>query len=181
MPEESRGAQETGGGGGALPPSPLVHRPDLWVTAILLAFCGMAWYATTLFEEVSALFADRIGPEWFPRLMIWSIVVLTLALPFEHLFVQGGRSRLDEERTARVDPMIPTTSGLLLAAVLSVGILGMVLSTMAVCALLPILWGERRAKVLVPFAILFPAAIALLFSQILGVYFEPGLIGFSLG
>ena len=46
-----------------------------------------------------------------------------------------------------------------------------------VCLLLPSLWGERRLKVLLPFAILFPTAVALLFTQVLRVYFEPGIIG----
>jgi putative tricarboxylic transport membrane protein len=46
-----------------------------------------------------------------------------------------------------------------------------------VCAALPLLWGERRWKILIPYIILFPTLVSLLFTKVLRVYFEPGLIG----
>ena len=46
-----------------------------------------------------------------------------------------------------------------------------------VCIALPVLWGERRIKVLIPYVILFPAAVTILFTQVLKVYFEPGMFG----
>ena len=49
------------------------------------------------------------------------------------------------------------------------------------CALLPLLWGERRKKILIPYIILFPASVAVLFTQVLKVYFEPGLWGPTIG
>lgn len=180
MSDGKPATQGTGEEGGALPPSSLLHGTDLWVTAILLAFCGAAYYVTTTFDEVSPLFASNIPPSWFPRLLIWSVAALTLLLPFEHLFVAGGRRRLDEDRIERISPITLLTAALLLITVLSVDILGMVLATVFVSALLPLLWGERRAKVLIPYAILFPAAVALLFSQVLNIYFEPGLLGFGI-
>jgi putative tricarboxylic transport membrane protein len=109
------------------------------------------------------------------------IAILALTLPFEHIFVRGGRGRLDEEREERVRPITLLTAGLLVVVVLSVELLGLALATVIVCAALPLLWGERRAKVLIPFAILFPTAVALLFSYVLKIYFEPGLLGFTIG
>jgi len=44
------------------------------------------------------------------------------------------------------------------------------------CLLLPALWGERRATRLIAFALLFPGAVALVFSGLLRVPFEPGLL-----
>ena len=181
MADDRPATRGSGEGGGASPPSSLIHRTDLWVAAVLLALCGTAWYLTTTFEEVSLLFRDNIPPSWFPRLLLWSIAVLALAIPFEHLFVSGGRSRLDEERTERIRPVTMLTAGLLILVVLSVELLGMMAATVVVCALLPMLWGERRARVLIPYAILFPAAVALLFSEVLNIYFEPGLLGALLG
>ena len=63
----------------------LVHFTDLWLTVLILVICGWLYYVTTTFEEVSVLLTQNIPPEWFPRLLIWTIVVLSLALPFEHL------------------------------------------------------------------------------------------------
>jgi len=180
MAEEKPGTQGSGGEGGELSPSSLIHRTDTWVMAILLAGCGIAYYLTTTFEEVSLLFQNNIPPAWFPRLLIWCIGLLALVLPFEHLFVPGGRKRLDDDRDDRVKRITLLTAGLLVIVVVSVEVLGMALATVLVCAALPLLWGERRAKVLIPFAILFPAAVALLFSKVLKIYFEPGLIGFTI-
>jgi putative tricarboxylic transport membrane protein len=44
---------------------------------------------------------------------------------------------------------------------------------------LPLLWGERRWQLIVPFVVLFPAAVMLLFAKLLGVYFNPGVLGFA--
>lgn len=159
----------------------LVHGPDLVLALVVLAACGIFYYLTTTFEEVSPLFADNIAPSWFPRLLIWSTAILALALPFEHLFVAGGRKGLDEERTDRVKPITLITAGLLLIVVLAVELVGMALAAVLVSALLPLLWGERRYKVLIVFAILFPAAVTLLFARVLKIYFEPGLFGFGFG
>ncbi|HSA91247.1 MAG TPA: tripartite tricarboxylate transporter TctB family protein [Burkholderiales bacterium] len=158
-----------------------MHRTDLAAALLILAGCGAVYYATTTFDEVSPLFADNIGPAWFPRLMLWSIAVLALALPFEHRFVAGGRRRLDEERSDRVKRITFLTAVLLFIVVAAIGLLGMALAMVLVSALLPLLWGERRYRVLVPFALLFPAAVALLFSQVLRIYFEPGRFGFAFG
>ncbi|HEX6267265.1 MAG TPA: tripartite tricarboxylate transporter TctB family protein, partial [Burkholderiales bacterium] len=151
------------------PAASWVHGPDLVLALVILAGCGILYYVTATFEEVAPLFADNIGPEWFPRLMLWSIAVLALALPFEHLFVAGGSKKLDEERTDRVKPITLATAGLLLLIVLAVELVGMALAAVLVSALLPLLWGERRAKVLIPFAILFPAAVTLLFARVLKI------------
>ena len=41
----------------------------------------------------------------------------------------------------------------------------------------PILWGERRIKVLIPYAIILPLTVTFVFSYLLGVFFEPGIFG----
>jgi putative tricarboxylic transport membrane protein len=58
--------------------------------------------------------------------------------------------------------------------------LGTFLTMIVVCLILPWLWGERRLKLIVPFAVLFPIAVTLVFNRILGVYFEPGIFGIAL-
>lgn len=158
----------------------LIHGTDLWLTLIILAVCGGLYYVTTGFDEVSQLLAQNLPPEWFPRLLIWTIVVLTLLLPIEHLFHARGKKHLDEDRRHRIKPMAMVTAGLLTLVVASMQWLGTFLAMIFLCVALPILWGERRLKVVLPFAIIFPTVVALLFTQVLKVYFEPGIFGLGL-
>ncbi len=69
------------------------------------------------------------------------------------------------------------TGGLLVLVVMSVKLIGTYFAMVLVCVLLPLLWGERRWTILIPFAAGFPTLVMLLFSKMLGVYFEPGLYG----
>jgi len=170
-----------GGEGGAGPLFPLVHRVDLWVAAVLLAFCAGAYYLTTTFDEVSRLLTQNVPPEWFPRLLIWTIAILALALPFEHRFLAQSREGLDADRKTAIPPIAVVTAVLLCLVVAAIAWIGTFYAMILVCLALPVLWGERRWKLLIPYVILFPAVIALLFTQVLKVYFEPGAIGLSFG
>ena len=98
--------------------SSLVHGPDLVLTVIILAFCGFVYYLTSGFEEVPQLLAQNLPPEWFPQLLLWTIIVLTVALPFEHLFLKAGKKELDEDRKARIKPIAIFTALLLFGVVL---------------------------------------------------------------
>jgi len=158
----------------------LVHGTDLAVTGILLAVCAWLYYLTTTFEEVSPLFAQDVPPEMLPRLLIWTIAILSLLLPFEHLLKPGGREHFDEARSVAIHRMAYFTAGLLALVVLSIEWIGTYFAIIAVCFLLPVLWGERRWKLLVPYAIVFPTAVMFLFSRLLGVYFDPGAFGIDL-
>lgn len=160
--------------------SSFVHAPDLWLALIILGVCASLYYATTRFEEVPRMLAQNIPPEFFPRLLLWTIVALTLMLPFEHLFHKRGKKHLDEDRRYRVKPMAVVTAGLLAVVVASIQWLGTFLAMIFVCLSLPVLWGERRIKVVLPFAVIFPSIVTLLFTQVLKVYFEPGIFGLAL-
>ena len=154
----------------------IIHPVDLIVAVLLLSFCAWLFYLTTTFEDVSDMFAQDITPAFFPRLLLWFIVLLTLILPFEHRLLKNGK-QLDKGRQHAVDPMVYFTVGLLLLLLLALPWLGVYLTLILVCLLLPVLWGERRWALLLPFAVLFPTVIILLFAQVLKVYFEPGVLG----
>ncbi len=179
MNSENKGDNPDGESGGTLL-SPLIHRVDLWVAFVLLAFCATAYYFTIGFDEVPALLAQNVPPEWFPRLLIWTIAVLTLALPFEHRFLEKGREGLDSDRKTPIPPMVIITSIVLCLVVASIAWIGTIYTMSLVCVVLPVLWGERRWKVLLPYAVVFPLIITLLFTQVLKVYFEPGAFGLDL-
>ena len=167
----------TGTGGESSPSrfSSLVHRTDLTLAMVILAVCGVLYFLTTRFEEVPALMSQNIPPEWFPRILIWVIVLLTVFIPFEHLMHKKGKEHLDEDRRARIKPISIYSAALLCCIILSMPWLGTFLTLILVCTLMPILWGEKRIKVLLPFAVLFLGLVALLFTKVLGVFFEPGI------
>lgn len=158
----------------------LVHTTDLVVALIILAICGILYYITTTFDAVSALLAQNIPPEFFPQLILIIIAILTLGIPFEHMLHARRGENIDSERSDRIKLMPYLTGGLLIVLVLGIPYLGMLLTMIAICAILPLMWGERRLHLIVPFAILFPLAVAYLFNKILLVYFEPGVFGIAL-
>lgn len=157
--------------------SDLVHGVDLAVAAVLLAFAGWVYYETTRFEEVPALFAQDVPPEFLPRLLIWTIVLLSILLPFEHLLKPGGRAHFHDARSRPIAKMAYLSAALLALVVLSVEWVSTYIALIVVCVALPVLWGERRWKIIIPYALVFPTIVMLLFSKLLGVYFEPGLVG----
>ena len=158
----------------------LLHTTDLVVALIILAICGVLYYVTTTFDEVSNMLAQNIPPEFFPQLVIIIIAILTLGVPFEHLLHTRRGDNIDSERSDRVK-WLPVLTGLLLVAfVIGIPYLGMLLTMVGVCATLPLMWGERRYWLIGPFAILFPLAVAYVFNKILLVFFEPGILGIAL-
>lgn len=156
----------------------LVHRVDLLLAALLLALCAWLYALTTRFEEVPDLFAQDVPPAFFPRLLLWLIALLTLLLPFERRLFGNG-PQLDKGRARPVGAMTLLTIALLGLLVLLIPLLGTYLVLIGVCLLLPLLWGERRWRLIIPYALLFPTAVMLLFAQVLKVYFEPGMFGLN--
>jgi putative tricarboxylic transport membrane protein len=161
-------------------PDGLIHPVDLVITLVILAICGALYYVTTTFEEVSDLLAQNIPPEFFPRLVMLVIAILALGLPFEHLLQRRRGGDLDSGRSQRLRPMPYLTALLLVVLAFAMPYLGTLLTMILVCLLMPWLWGERRLHLIVPFALLFPLAVAVVFARVLRVYFEPGIFGISL-
>ncbi len=171
------GSDGKGGERKATSVSSLIHWTDFRLMVVVLVVCAGLYAVTATFEEVAAMLAQNIPPEWFPRLLIGTIVVLSLVLPFEHLFLEQGAAEIDKGRSEKIKPMAMITAVLLILAVASILLFGTALAMVLVCIALPLLWGERRAKVLVPYFVLFPFAVTVLFTQVLKVYFEPGAFG----
>lgn len=157
----------------------MINRTDLIVTGILLMVCAGLYYTTAGFDEVSPLFAQDMPPERFPRMLLWVIVVLSLTLPFERWLRKEEGKVLDKARSRPVQPIVYITAGFLVLSVFAIQWIGTFPVLVLICIGLPLLWGERRLKILVPFVILFPTAVMLLFSKVLGVYFDPGALGFE--
>ncbi|HSM40820.1 MAG TPA: tripartite tricarboxylate transporter TctB family protein [Afifellaceae bacterium] len=176
VPDSGQSDGTTAGAGSR---SGLMHRTDLIVTFVILAICTFFFVATTRFDEVSNLLAQNVPPEMFPRGVLIIIMLLSLCLPFEHVLHRRRGENIDSERTERVKPMPYLTAGLLFLFVAAMPYIGTLLSTVGICLALPPLWGERRWKLILPFAIVFPLAVAFVFDRILLVQYEPGLFGIS--
>jgi len=181
MADPASSAGENEGARKTISASSLIHRTDLGLTLLILLACGTLYYFTTGFEEVSELLSQNIGPEWFPRLLIWTIVLLSLVLPFEHLMRKQQAASIDKDRSNKIKPISFITAALLACVVATIPLFGTLVAMILGCALLPLLWGERRMKVLIPYVSLFPASVAFLFTQLLKVFFEPGLWGPTIG
>ena len=165
---------------GARAPS-FLHRADLWITLVLLVICGLLYYETSTWETVVPALSQNIPPTFFPRVIIGCIIFLSLLLPFEsyHAIKQG--TDLEEDRSARIEPITFITGlGLVLIVALSEW-LGTDLSMVLACVLLPILWGERRWWRVALFATLFPLIVHLIFVEGLLVHFLPGILEPILG
>ena len=151
----------------------LIDGTDFILAVIILVVCGFLYFVSTRFEEASEQMSQNIPPEWFPQLLLVFIMALTLIIPFEHLF--KGKKVLAKDRQAKVKPISIGTAALLCAIIFLMPWLGTFITMVFVCFLLPLLWGERRLRVLVPFAIVFPGLVTLLFTKVLRVYFEAGI------
>lgn len=158
--------------------APLVHKPDAALAAVIIVIAAGLFYLTTGFEQVPDLLSQNVGPEKFPRLVLTAFVLLALGLPIEHRFVRGGRERLDSDRRRPIGTRTWLTAGLLVLIGALMPYAGTLLSLVLVCLLLPPLWGDFRPRVVVPFAIVFPLIVKLVFEDLLKVSFEPGLLAF---
>lgn len=179
-------SKETDGDGGmegarsAGPIARLIHPTDALVAVLILCLVAWLYYETTQFEEVSFLFTQNVPPQMFPRILLSIIALLALAMPFEHLLLKRSGKDIDKGRRERVKPLAWYTMAALVAIVSLSQFLGTLLTMIAVCLVIPFLWGERRLRVVLPFAVLFPLCVAFLFSVVLGVFFDPGAVGISL-
>jgi len=169
IPEDSG----SGEGRGKQSPLSLVDGTDFVLALIILVVCGILYFISTRFEKASEQMSQNIPPEWFPQLLLVFIMVLTLAIPFEHLF--KGKKLLAKDRQARVKSISIGTAALLCAIIFLMPWLGTFLTMVCICIFLPLLWGERRLRILLPFAIVFPGLVTLLFTKVLRVYFEAGI------
>jgi len=155
----------------------MINRSDLAVGLILIVICGVLYYVTSTFEEVSPLFAQDMPPERFPRMLLWIIGGLALVLPFEQALRGDRGAVLDKARSEPIHPVAYVTAGFLVLAVVAIHWVGTFLVLVIVCLGLPLLWNERRWNIIVPFVLLFPTLVMLLFGHVLGVAFETGALG----
>ncbi|MEJ1994678.1 MAG: tripartite tricarboxylate transporter TctB family protein [Limibacillus sp.] len=158
----------------------LLHPVDTVVALLILAFVGFLFYETTQFDRVSALFSQNIPPTMFPRMLLIFIAALALVMPFEHILLKRKGKNIDKDRSDTVKWITWATIIVLTVILATSEVLGTLLTLVSVCLFIPMLWGERRLRVVLPFAIIFPVCVAALFELVLKVFFAPGVLNISL-
>ena len=142
----------------------------------MIFLIGFLWFETTEFEKVPDLFSNNIPPEMFPQILLIIILGMILIIPFEHIFLKKNGKNIDSGRDKPIERSTIGTMVILSTIVASSQILGAAITIIAISIALPIYWGEKRLKVLIPYIIGFPLFVIILFNIVLGVHFEPGLL-----
>ena len=154
----------------------LLNKKDTVIAILMISLIGFLWFETTEFEKVPDLFSNNIPPEMFPQILLIIILGMILIIPFEHIFLKKNGKNIDSGRDKPVEKSTIGTMVILSTIVASSQILGAAITIVAISIALPIYWGEKRLKILIPYVIGFPLFVIILFNIVLGVHFEPGLL-----
>ena len=155
----------------------LFNITDTIIATLLVAMLVFLWLETEKFEEVSDLFAQNIPPQMFPQILLMIIGLMVCIIPFDHLFLSKSGKDIDADRKKKIKPITYGSMAMLIAIISFSEFLGAHITIFLSCLILPLFWGERNLKLLIPYVVLFPIAIILLFNVALGLYFEPGILG----
>lgn len=161
-------------------PSSLVDRFDAVLALVLILACGLLYYETTGFDRPAMFLGDNVLPEEFPRMLLWLIGALALALPFEHLLERKRHPLIREARSAAIGFTTWATIALLMVILAFAPTIGTILTILVSSLVVPVLWGERRWWLLIVYSIGFTAVVTYIFAVVLRVYFEPGLFGITI-
>ncbi|MBT3765975.1 MAG: tripartite tricarboxylate transporter TctB family protein [Rhodospirillaceae bacterium] len=173
--QDAGGTQESGASS-----SGYLNRTDTVIALIVLGVCLLGWYHTTTWEKPMAAFTSVVPPTWFPQLVLGCIMALVIFLPLEqHLKGKNG-AVLDDDRRDRIKPITYVTTVVTVTIAASMAWMGTLVTVVLICIVLPVMWGERRWKILGPFIVLFPILVFLLFKVLFSVNFEPGMIGLGI-
>jgi putative tricarboxylic transport membrane protein len=163
---------DTGRGAAASSPPRLPR--DAVVGGAVLAFCAAAFAVTLTFDEAPAALAQNVQPARFPQLVLAVMAVLAAILVVRAFALSATPLK-------PVKRMVLISAAILVGFVVTIDLVGFFEAAMLLCLALPPVWGERRWRLVVPYALALPAGLWVLFVQVLDVYFEPGLIGRLLG
>ncbi|EDP65779.1 hypothetical protein BAL199_03104 [alpha proteobacterium BAL199] len=145
---------------------------DFVVAMAILAFCAGTYVVTLGFAEAPSAVAQNVQPATFPRLVLGVIAVFASVLAVTSF-------RRDSARKRPVKLIAVATGAMMIAFVIAFDTLGFIAAMVLYSLAMPALWGERRWRIVIPFALLFPAAVYVIFVLGLGVHFDPGLLGIN--
>lgn len=144
---------------------------DAVAGACILLFCLAAYLVTLTFKQAPPALAQNVQPASFPRMVLAVMAVLAGIIIVKSF-------RLPDGKPKPVAFMVWPSAATMVGFVLAFEVLGILPAMILLCLLLPMMWGERRLYLIVPYAIAFPLAIYGLFAVALGVHFEPSPLAF---
>jgi putative tricarboxylic transport membrane protein len=148
---------------------PRLHR-DVVAGLALLALIALAWWLTMGFRAVPAMLSQNVPPTFFPRLVLAVMAALAAVL------IAGGLRR-EPTSGEHIPAVVIATASVVLAAPVSITVIGTFPTLVLIGAGSPLLWQERRALPIVGLAAGLPLGIYLLFGLALDVRFPAGLVG----
>ncbi|NNG04660.1 MAG: tripartite tricarboxylate transporter TctB family protein [Inquilinus sp.] len=161
-------------------PTGLIDSVDAVLAVLLIVLCGSLYALTSDFPVPGAFLGENVLPEQFPRLLLVTIGVLSMLLPLEHRLELERWPLIRKSRSAPIGAGTFTTIGFLILLVVAAEWVGTILTIFLAATGLPLLWGERRWLLILTYSVLFTGLVTYVFSIVLGVYFEPGVLGLSL-
>lgn len=146
-------------------PTPPRAPRDVIVGGVILVLSTIIYAITLTFKEAPASIAMNMQPSSFPRMIIILISMFSV-----WMMVLAYRRR---DKIFKPIPMMSIISaGVMIGFVGIFSILGIIPAMVLLCFFLPVIWGERRWKIIIPYCILFPAAVYMLFAVLLNVHFD---------
>lgn len=143
-------------------------KSDYKVAAAVIVFAIVVYALTMTFDKVPKALTQGVPPESYPRLLVWILIVLSVALVFE----ARGRGNVVKKRTPAI---VYNTAVVLVIATGSIQWLGIFGAMLITCIAIPVMWGERRHVITGLFAVVLSLAVYGLFHGILDVQFPLGI------
>jgi putative tricarboxylic transport membrane protein len=153
-----------------------IHKKDLVLAIILVAFGAFMYYEAGKFPEAPTILGDTLNADVFPKMLITILFILVAIIPFEFKITPAKIAKIDKDRGDRTLPITWFTIVLLLVIVSFAEFLGAVVTMFITCLALPLLWGERNYIAVAIYSVVFPGFVYLLFNKLLGLYFNPGIL-----
>lgn len=141
---------------------------DLLAGTVILIVVAVMWWMTTSFDSDPLGMAQGMPATHMPRLILGVIAGLTILIMAQAV-LSGGEALGD------LPPwQVVATVALMASAAFLFPVIGVPLTFLGVCAMLPILWGRRNYMGIAGFSVGMPVAIYIVFKLLLGLRLPMG-------
>ncbi|MGM0603267.1 MAG: tripartite tricarboxylate transporter TctB family protein [Bacillota bacterium] len=145
------------------------------ITAIIIILIAALLFISTYFIQVSGEQGNRLGPRFFPRLMLVIIISFNLILAYQAYRYPEEQKKVKPIPKDKQNRFIGTAILGILTG-LSFDFLGGFTTIFLFVFLFLIVWNQRRIKVLILTPILITSGAYLLFHELLSVRMPKGII-----
>ena len=111
----------------------LFNKTDTIIAIIIFAMIVFLWNAADNFDSVSDLFAQNIPPQLFPQILLITIGLLTVLIPFEHILLKKSGKDIDSGRKKKINFATYGTMAILLTIIVFSEFLGAYVTIFLAC------------------------------------------------